>query len=74
VRATAGQAIRAAWSEPDSAVAKTLLTLRSAQMLERTGTDASVSKYIFGSFVAGQKNNKDFGIVKYITINKQSKQ
>ena len=54
MRAIAGQAIRAAWSEPDSAMAKTLLTLRSAQLLERTGT--------FGSFVAGQKNNKEFGI------------
>jgi hypothetical protein len=40
--------------------------VRWKRRIERTG--------IFGSFVAGQKNNKDFGIVKYITINKQSKQ
>jgi hypothetical protein len=40
--------------------------VRWQKRLERTG--------IFGSFVAGQKNNKDFGIVKYIAINKQSKQ
>jgi hypothetical protein len=39
-------------------------TVRWQKRLERTGTDASVSKYIFGSFVAGQKNKKEFQTIK----------